>query len=395
MNIFSLTQIITYIKRNFKVYFCIVFQFAIAVILLNMFLSLYFNIKKEQSDLDELGKNQEYAIEASSLSFDIEQFDLMKWGNEETVLNEDDSIPFSEDCIEKIKEQYKDYVFNLKVTVDLFYLGQYAEDGEDPLKIVYSSDCETVKMDKETEKKLLDVSHETTINCRDFPHTVSGGHLKTIQGDEYDIDYVEDSEGMILLPYSAYSGLFHKKDLGNLTFSIKPAKNKNVTAEILSSIIRILEEENNNLYKFNISNEAIDYLLTVHQANKEAKCFTLICEILIILVVIGGIGVFSLVLDRRKKEIAICYALGECKSQLYMKSILEISILLFSAYIIGMIVSQIFICMGISVATVEVKQNWKAGICLFGMVIFVIIITVIPVIRLIKKYSPIKILSTL
>ncbi len=395
MNIFILKQIITYIKRNFKVYFCVVIQFTIIIFLLNIFLSAYFNIKEEQDGLKKLGKEQEYMIEASDPSFDIEQFDLMGWDDEELVLDEDTDFPFSETGIHKIEEQYKDYTFNIRIKIELFYLGQYAGEEEDSLKVVYSSDCEAVKMSRETEKILYDVNQETTINSKDFPHTLSEGTLRTIQGDEYDIEYIEEDDHTVTLPFRAYSGLFHKKDLKDATLSITPINDKKVTADMLSEIVQLLEADNDNRYRFNISNETMDFLLRVHHANIEVEIFTLISGILILLVVVGGIGIFSLVINRRKKEIAICYALGECKSQLCMKSVLEISILLVLSYLMGILFSCFSMLRGISVATVKVDPNWKAAVLLLGIVFLLIIITVVPVIRLIKKYSPCEILSTL
>lgn len=395
MNIFILKQIITYIKRNFKVYFCVVIQFTIIIFLLNIFLSAYFNIKKEQDGLKRLGKEQEYLIEAADPTFNMEQFDLMRWDDEELVLNEDADFPFSESGIQKIAQQYKDYAFNIKIKIELFYLGQYAGEEENSIKIIYSSDSEVVKMSRETEKILYDVNQETTINSKDFPHTLSEGMLKTIQGDEYDIEYIEENNHTVTLPFPAYRGLFHKKDLTGITLSITPINDKKITADMLSDIVQLLEEDNDNRYRFDISNQTMDFLLRIHHANIEVKIFTLISGILILLAMIGGIGIFSLVINKRKKEIAICYALGECKSQLCMKSILEISILLVLSYVVGILFSCFCMSRGISLATVIVEPNWKAAVLLSGIVVLLIIITVIPVIRLIKKYSPCEILSTL
>ncbi len=395
MNIFTLKQIIIYIRRNFKVYFCVVIQFAIIIYLLNIFLSAYFNIKKEQNDLEQFGKEQEYMIKSSAPSFDIEQFDLMQWDDEKIILYEDSTFPFSDSSVHKIEERYQDYRFNIKVTIELFYLGQYAGEEEDSLKVVYSSDCESVKMSKETEKILYDVNQDTTINSKDFPHKVSEGTLTTVQGTVYNIDYTKENNHEVTLPFCAYDGLFHKKDLKGIIFSITPVNDKKVTADMLSDIVQLLEEDSKNQYCFNISNETMDFLLNVHHANNEVKIFTPISGILILLVMIGGIGIFSLVINKRKKEIAICYALGECKNQLCVKSILEISILLILSYVIGILFSCFCMLRGMSVATVEVEPNWKAAVLLLGIALLVIIITVIPVIRLIKRYSPCEILSSL
>ncbi len=395
MNIFILKQILTYIRRNFKVYFCVVIQFTIIICLLNIFLSAYFNIKKEEDDLKKLGKEQEYMIEASDPSFDIEQFDLMKWDDEKLVINENAAFPFSEESVYKIEERYKEYIFNIKVTIELFYLGQYAGEEEDTLKVIYRSDCEAVIMSEETEKILYDVNQETTINSKDFPHTLSDEILRSVQGDKYEIDYIEENDHTVTLPFSAYSGLFHKKDLKNIIFSVRPIKDKKVTTDMLNDIVKLLEQNNDNPYQFNIGNETMKFLLRVHHADNEVKIFTLISGILILLVMIGGIGIFSLVINKRKKEIAICYALGESKNQLCIKSLLEIGILLIFSYLTGIICSYCFMQKGISVATVTVEPNWKAAVLLFTIALLLIIITVIPVARQIKKYSPCEILSSL
>lgn len=395
MNIFTLKQIHTYIRRNFKVYFCVVIQFTIIIGLLNIFLSAYFNIKEEENDLERLGKEQEYRINASDTSFDITQFDLATWDDEKLVINEDAAFPFSEDNMRKMEERYQDYLFQVEVTIELFYLGQYVGEGEDPLKVIYRSDCETVKMSKETEKILCDVNQETTVNSKDFPHTLTEGILTSAQGREYEIDYIEENNHVVILPFSAYSGLFHKKDLGNIILSVRPVNDKKVTADMLNDIVQLLEQDNDNLYRFHIGNETMDFLLRVHYANNEVKIFTPLSGILILLVMIGGIGIFSLVINKRKKEIAICYALGESKSQLCIKSILEISILLLFSCLAGMICSSCLMMKGISVAAVAVEPSWKAAVLLLAIALLLIIITVIPVARQIHKYSPCEILSSL
>lgn len=395
MDCFLLKQIYIYIRRNAGVYLCVTFQFAIIICMLNIFLSTYFNIKKEQNELERQKKNQEYMVEVSDPDFDVEQFDLMKWDDTSLVLNADKSFPFSENCLEQLKKKYKDYTFDIKVSIDLFYLGQYASDGDDSIKVVYSSDCKTVKTSRETEKILYDINQETTINSKDFPHILSEGRLKSIQGYEYDIEYIKNDNRSIYLPLQAYNGLFHKKDLENIMLSIRSEKNKNVTADTLNDMLHVIEKENENSYRFKISNATMNFLIKVYYANNEVKIFTLISGILILLVMIGGISVFSLVVDKRKKEIAICYALGESKKRLYLKSIIEIGTLIILAYIIGIGVSYLLILQGISIATVAVKANWKAAALLLGIVFVLIIIAVIPVTRLIKKYSPCEILSAL
>lgn len=395
MDCFLFKQVTVYIKRNIKVYFCVAFQFAIIICMLNIFLSTYFNIKQEQDALEKQKKNQEYVVEVSDPSFDAEQFDLIEWDDTSLILNADATFPFSERYLKQLEKKYREYTFNINITIDLYYLGQYVEDGDNSVKVIYSSECESVKMSKETEKILYDVNKENTINSKDFPHTLSEGVLKSIQGDQYDIDYIEEDARVIFLPLQAYNGLFHKKDLKNIILSIRPIGDSKVTADMLNDIIHVMETDNADTYRFRISNATMKFLFKVHYANNEVKIFTLISGILILLVMIGGIGVFSLVIDKRKKEIAICYALGECKKKLCLKSVLEISMLIILAYITGMAFSYIFMLKGIAIATVVVEPNWRAAVLLLGIVLLLIVITVIPVTRLIKKYSPCEILSGL
>ena len=61
MNIFILNQILTYIRRNFKVYFCVVIQFTIIIYLLNIFLSAYF-CKKLLVNLDYLFRSSYMSV---------------------------------------------------------------------------------------------------------------------------------------------------------------------------------------------------------------------------------------------------------------------------------------------------------------------------------------------
>ncbi|AEV67932.1 FtsX-like permease family protein [Acetivibrio clariflavus] len=105
-------------------------------------------------------------------------------------------------------------------------------------------------------------------------------------------------------------------------------------------------------------------------------------------------GLFVLTINKRKREIAICLALGANKNVVYYEIILEMGIIAFLGTLLGILGSLILLLRGFEIATVVVFPNSIVIAALFGLSVFSVIISSIPVLISIKKLMPIEILRS-
>lgn len=342
----------------------------------------------------EKNRHKEYQIEVENSSFDIQDFDLIAWGNTSPVINEYNDFPFEISILNQINQACPDYKLTVDVTVELYYLGDYIEDGE-MLSVHYSSKYPKVYLSKKVKTMLLDMNNENTINARDFPHKIEGDQLISIDGTAYPIQYIEDEALEIYLPIEAYYSIYHPKDLKGISLDIASTEKRLLDADDLNKILSILHENWGDEYQFNIKSDFARFLTQVAEAEKEAKVFIFICCIIFVIVLIGMVGVFVMIIKRREKEIAICCALGQTKNQICFEVFAEVFILNMSAYLLGMIFSCLILEMGISIATIDIVYNKIAGRILLIISLLFSFIDVVPVKVLIEKESPVHILSSL
>lgn len=393
MNRFILGRPLCKIKRDIKIYAGVVTQLLIAFGLLNVFLSLLLCIHENKEKLRKTDIN--YHIEIQSKNFDYGKFDLIEWGNTPIIENEYGEFPFTETVINEISGQCKNSQLDVTVSINIIYLGNLVNLEEEGVTVCYSSSVEKVICSERLRKILLDVTDENTINAKDFPHIINNNYLITQGNKEYEIEYNDDNELIIYMPIEIYYNLYHPKDLRGTVLSFKPLSQQSVLSEELNIIISQLRNMYSDKYVFGIESEIARFLDKTEVAEKEAKFFIFVCMTIFIIVLIGMIGIFIMIVNRGKKEIAICFALGQTKKQILFEIFGEISILTFFSYIMGMTISCAIMGDGISVATVIFKYHNWSGIVLFILSVLLSWIGIIPVRLIIKKMSPIDILSSL
>lgn len=392
MNKFILEQPLKKIVRDKKIYFAVLLQLIIAFGILNVFLSLLFNIYEEKKQLEET--NVKYQIEIQHREFDYLDFDLIAWGDTPVQLNEYGVFPFSKKVIEQINNQCPNCKLDIAVTIDIIYLGDLLKQGE-RVQICYASDIEKVYCSKRIKQVLEDVNDENTINAKDFPHTINANILTTVENRQYEIEYSDEDTLILYMPIEIYYNLYHPKNLHGTVLSMKANSQERVLSEELNVIVSQLCEMYSDEYKFEIKSEIASYLTRVEEAEKEAKVFIFIASIIFVIVLIGMIGIFIMIVNRRKKEIAICCALGQTKRQIMFEIFGEMGLLNGSAYFVGLLSSCLIMHRGISVATIEFTYHMWSGTILFLVSVILVGIAMIPVWYLVKKMSPINILSSL
>lgn len=392
MNKFILKRPLKKIIRDKKIYVGILLQLIIAFGILNIFLSLLINIYENKKKLEET--NVKYQIEIQSREFEYSKFNLITWGDMPFQLNEYGEFPFKKTAIEQINRQCPNCELSVSVTLDIIYLGDLLKQDE-RVQICYTSDIEKVYCSKRIKEILEDVNDNNTINAKDFPHTITGNILTTVESRKYEIEYSDEDSLILYMPIEIYYNLYHPKNLQGTVIRLKASSQETVLSEELNKIVSQLNEMYSDKYKFDIKSEVAKYLVRVEEAEKEAKFFVFIAGIIFAIVLIGMIGIFIMLVSRRKKEIAICCALGQTKQQIIFEIFLEVSLLNLLSYFVGLVSAWLIMQNGISVATIVCTYNWWAGIISFFVSVFLTGMAIAPVQHIVNEMSPIDILSSL
>lgn len=392
MNKYSFCRPFLNVKRDINKYIVVVIQLIGAFAVLNIFLSLLLNIIENKRNMMQENENMKYQISVQDNTFDYGKFDIFEWENEEVSPEQNYVFPFQQSTIEKMTKKCSHCTFSVDVLINLLYLGELIDD-DDSVQICYSSDYSNVRMSKEMKSILLDVNEENTINLKDFPYHIENNYIKDADGDIYAIEYIEDSGMTAYLPIELYYNRYHPKDLINTTLNIE-LTDLSFIDEIKENIY-MLQELCGEDYQFNTGNEFSSFLAKVTTAEKDSKFLIFIAIVIICIVLIGMIGNFVMIIKRREREIAIFCALGQTKKNVCFEVFMEVFILNISSYLLGIIISELVLKSGISLATVEIGYNIYSIIILLGVTLLISCLVIIPVKILIEKQSPIEILASL
>ena len=115
-------------------------------------------------------------------------------------------------------------------------------------------------------------------------------------------------------------------------------------------------DECSNSYNYAVSNEFFDYLYKSSFDSNQAKLFSLISILLIIIVYIGMVSLFIMLIEKRKFEIAVCLALGAKIKQVFLELSIEFLLISITPSLIGLTVANILIERGFRFVNVYISQ---------------------------------------
>ena len=381
------------IKRDIKKYIVVIVQLIGAFVMLNIFLSVLLNIYECKRISLQENEDMKYQIYIQDNTFDYDAFDVFQWEKEENLHKREDLLfPLNQCNIEEVMGKCEHCTFSVDVIINLLYLGELIDDDE-LLQICYSSEFSNVKMSKKTERILLDINEENTINLKDFPYSIENNYIKDIDGALYPIEYTEHHGMTVFMPIEMYYRKYHPKDLRNTRMNIELSDLSYINE--IKEAIYILQKQCGENYQFNLENSFSHYLAEVMTAEKDSKFLIFIAIVVICIVLIGMIGNLVMIIKRREREIAIFCALGQTKRSVCFGVFMEVFVLNMSSYLLGIIISHGILKSGISIATVQIKYNIYSIIILLGVTLLLSCLIIIPVKLLIENQSPIEILASL
>jgi ABC-type antimicrobial peptide transport system permease subunit len=394
MVMFIFKRVLKKLYGQKRTYLLMMIQFAVGFFILNTFISSSVTINGKLGNLIRDSKNNEFSIYATykdKTFFQRETFSLLEWGKEEPQIREFEEVPFDSGDLKNLQEEFPNVDFSINVEVDIIYLG--GEEGEQ-YKVYYSSLYKDVKVSEGFLNILKEGNSVNMVNPRDFPHSFDESEFIALNGEKYNYNIIKSEENLIYIPIDAYYDIYHPKDLVNIKFKMMMNDEKISYFDLINNVYTKLYESNNETFLYDIESEFANFLAHVNRAAEESVAFNFIVIVLLIIILIGLSGLFVLTINKRKKEIAICLALGANKVVVYCEIILEMSIIALMGTALGIVGSLFLLSNDFEIATVVVSSSNAVVLGLFVLSIFSVIISSIPVLISIKKLMPIEILRS-
>ena len=394
MILFMLKRITKKLKQRKRTYSLIIMQFAVGFFLLNLFICTSVSINNKHKILLREGKSKEFTITAEYRDanfFNRAKFNIMEWGKGEPVLKENGQLPFNGQDLQRLRKKFSIADFNITALVHISYL--FGEEGS-YYKIYYSSANNEVEVTPGFLQMLKNMNAQTTVNPRDFPHTLLKDEFTSINGLNYSVKVIDKGVNEIYIPIDCYYDIYHPKDLFNMSMNIKIKDDKTNYSALLNEVLNILNESHGDTFAYSLGSEFALFLNASDRAAEEAMAFNFIAAVLLLIVLIGLSGLFVLIINRRKREIAISLALGATKGRVYLECLLEMSILAVTGSAMGILASVMLLSKGFESAAVVTYPNVTVSLTLTGLSLLVAVVSTIPVFISIKKLMPIEILRT-
>ena len=433
MNIYSLTNILKRIRKNFKVYFFIILELIIATSVFFAFLTASTDIKQKYLNILKDGGDLCYEIKIypsnNNLIDFMSKFDYIAWQDGKPSPNEynvDKSCPITADDMKYIKEFFED-----KVDTSLFIVRYivYINTSNTGLKKAFLVFSDTDKNDRyqasafigDNFRKLFSEEYKKRVTSKrdlifqlssektNMIKTINGHELKLKSIDSLDVSIPEQikdilksynnqdftTSDLLICPAKIYYDFYHPKDSSSFSLFIKPKKVEYIT-DAFSKVLYYLNKAHDGEYSYKIDNKANAYLKKMESARQSSVAISFVSLLSISVVILGMVGLMLLAFDKRKKEFAILISYGATKSRLLFEVCIEAVIITSLGGLLGLVVSY-FVCkIGIiSFHDYIVRFNYQMAIIAFCISILSGILAVLPVVRKIYRMPPAEILRSL
>jgi putative ABC transport system permease protein len=358
-----------------------------------MFFTAYANVQSEYRRLLLNGKDQEYTIgiNCNENAWNNEDFNIIQWGKQTPETSNISDYPITYEDISKLEQDFNtDVTVNLKV--DLFYFGSIMKETLQNYTLNYSSKQKDVQMTKSFYQIFLDDGTKF-VNPRDFPYPINGDHL-LFNGIEEEIIFIENSENVAYLPLRYYYNYFHYKDVKNMVIIVKIKSD--TASDMIYSISRIKEylKENHPDYIYHISSDIYKYADMTETVRTQSMLISVIAFIMLLVIVIGMTFVLIMVMEERRREIAICIAVGSNETNVIFEIILEVFTIIMTGFIIGSTLSIGLLWNGINVAGVNLSTDLRVVLLLLSIALLLVCIVTLPLVLMVKRFMPIEILKS-
>lgn len=386
------------LKESKFLYSFMILQLFVGFYILNVFLTATVSYQKTYESMVNSGIKKKYYLNFELVDRDLynhEQFDLITWGKMEAVFYENENFPFSGNDLKEL-EQLSGAELNSEVNIPLHYLqGEEMQENT----IYYKSNIDKVYITKGFLSIIDKISNETTVNPRDFPYEFENNKLfNEVNGSFEEVELIEDDESYIWIPMEWYYPIFHYKDLNNISLILTFGKEHKFTElELMEKMYEIKEllEGKNTEYTISIDNQFYNFIQQANDMKESSIIFNLIGSALIVIITLGMLGIFILFMEQRKKEIAICIALGGTKIQIAFEVIIEIMIITYIGFALANIASAVTLMNGFENATMTIYYNPAVSLMLVGLPFIIGLVASLPSVYMIKKLLPLEILRCL
>lgn len=396
MKIYLVEKVLKKLKSNMRLYIMIGIQLMIGYIILSIFLSSNLQINRQYRDMMESGSQESYALKPTlrdTSFYDAENFNIISWGKSEPVPKECTDYSITDEDIAYLQEKYKINI-HVKVKVPIFYMK--APEGSNLVPnqtLYYDSSQKNIVVSDGFYEMLSDIDSPLTINPRDFPFQLDLDnnsliyHKQSIPFERYQSDLNE-----AYLPLAMYYDYFHYKDIINTSIYIDfGSSDTKDMADVIHGVKEYLQNMHSN-YQYKFDNQIYNFISLVDDKKSEANTAIFISMLMLLTITIGLSGVFIMMIDERKKEIAINCSLGSTKFNIIMEILLELTVVIAVSTILGLSISCFILKDGLDMDGITIYMNKITPTLLVAISILFEMIVIIPSIWTINRFTPIEIL---
>lgn len=287
----------------------------------------------------------------------------------------------SGDKISNIEEDYiyapKHFLFNVNNTLNLFP-DYFSKQGINIKKIDINNGC-------------IFINKERCVKVKEIPQEWNGFGEILVFNDAISLSNFEEIKidiGKCVFIPMQYS--VNKLSDTNLSIGMQIDNRDND----IENILHIAEKFNllQNQTIFSLNEELMDKKLDVYLV---LRTILFLVSVSILVVMIGLIGLFNIIIEKRKHSISLSLAVGARRKDVLFELLLEISIIVIISYIFGNILAYGLFTYNKTIMKVSIEPNYYNQVLLLLVSFLFIFISFLLVKIKINKINPLEELNNL
>lgn len=163
-------------------------------------------------------------------------------------------------------------------------------------------------------------------------------------------------------------------------------KGENIEGE-LQKVCAYLQQQHGDDYRYEFKNIMAEYRDTKDSYLQVSQYISRVSVLMLLVLIIGYRGIMNVFLEQRKRELAICLAVGARGWQLILEYVGEVALICFMGIMTGLIMENILIKHSSSIAFPIRMQGATIMMCI-GVALIIIISVLVTFIRFLFREQP-------
>lgn len=369
MNRYILTKSVFMILRHWKLHLSFALQIAAGVAVIYAWTTIYHSVSFRFQSMQE-------------------EIDRMIWDIIVTTEQTSNRLPLDYNQYVKLREEFPEASFPFCVVQRVYFTKEghdvntayFLFSSDDFIRTILGADqsgFETGSVAYAGDEAIALLEGRYTIIHQNIDFVPSGREQMTLDGNlqlsvapvetlgtgqtHFNYHDLEDIplNQVVLLPITSYYPIYKPEDAGLFKLSIKlsPHLDGEEATSTVMEVLSVLLSWNGEDYGYNVKTSLQRFLLQFEEMRTNAAVASTVAGICLVIVMIGLTAVVQMIYIRRKKDMAICSAIGATKSTLFKEFWLESVLPSFSGGVLGTIGCSWYLSAFIHFESFELRQS--------------------------------------